>query len=53
MRNTRRLRPRGIAPGVARDRRADGWGRIVSAQEQPTIVVGSDNFYEPTVVAEI
>jgi osmoprotectant transport system substrate-binding protein len=28
-------------------------GSIVIAQEPPTIVVGSDNFYEPTVVAEI
>jgi osmoprotectant transport system substrate-binding protein len=28
-------------------------GSVVSAQEQPTIVVGSDNFYESTVVAEI
>jgi osmoprotectant transport system substrate-binding protein len=28
-------------------------GSVVSAQEKPTVVVGSDNFYESTVVAEI
>jgi osmoprotectant transport system substrate-binding protein len=28
-------------------------GSVVSAQEKPTIVVGSDNFYESTVTAEI
>ena len=53
MRTTPQTRPRGVAPGIVRDRRNDGWGRHRSAQDQPTVRIGSDGFYESQLMAEI